>query len=112
MFLGQLGICQFTSLSFHKIFVGFLDAFPVEKLLPGPTQENIWNFAYFLVGQAVPNRVMRQGVKLFFKFNVPLLLSPGFRILRPLSLVMIASSFLSWQVRLAYLFIALFLIVA
>ena len=65
-------------------------------------QKSLENFTYTAVDQAVPTDVLRKGVKLFFKFNVSWLLSPGFRILRPLSLFMIASNFLSCETYLIF----------
>lgn len=58
---GQPGIFQLTSL-IHIIPDGFLDASPMEKLLPGLTPENFWKFYIFLASQAAPDGVLRQGV--------------------------------------------------
>ena len=59
MSFGQSGICQFTSLNFHIIPDRYFGVFPVAKLLLGFTLEN---FSFFLVSQAVPIGILRQGV--------------------------------------------------
>ena len=47
LFLDKSGLCQFTSMNFHIIPIGFPDASPLKKLFPGFAPENIWKFYIF-----------------------------------------------------------------